>query len=56
MARNRTKTAQIEWLSNERNLQCFVAGQSNENISLNLIIGNEKKSNCDNGLVPIQPQ
>ena len=35
---------------------CFVAGQSNENISHNLIIGNEKKSNCDNGLAPIQPQ
>ena len=43
----------IEWLSNERNL-LFIAGQSNENISHNLIIGNEKKSNCDNGLAPTQ--
>ena len=33
---------------------CFIAGQSNENISHNLIIGNEKKWNCDNGLAPIQ--
>ena len=44
----------IEWLSNERTC-CFIAGQSNENISHNLIIDNEKKSNCDNGLAPIQP-
>ena len=34
---------------------CFIAGQSNENILHNLIIGNGKKSNCDNGLAPIQP-
>ena len=32
-----------------------LAGLSNEKISHNSIIGNEKKSNCDNGLAPIQP-
>ena len=38
---------------NEKNL--LFSGLSNEKISQNLIIGNEKKSNCDNGLAPIQP-
>ena len=35
---------------------CCLAGLSNEKISHNSIIGNEKKSKRDNGLVPIQPQ
>ena len=34
---------------------CCLAGLCNETISHNSIIGDEEKSNCDNGLAPIQP-